>query len=1407
MKISSSLLWKSCLASSLFALASAVMVFAADNRLPTLFVCGDSTAAPSRLPIQGWGEMVGEFFDAARTKIDNRALGGRSARTFIAEGRWEAVRSKLQAGDVVLLQFGHNDTKSAISSDRYDLSGLGDEVEETTNPRTGEKIQIRTFGYYMTKMVDEGLAAGAKVIVLSSVPRSKWVGGKIVRGEENHGPWAAAVAKARGVPFVDVNGLIADVYDPIGRPRIKALYFPSDNTHTNPAGARVNAACVVQGLLALKDAALAALVKDNGAALAAEVIAGVPKAAAAVKLPVPVAAAFPAANATNVCPDTPLRLTFPAAVALGAAGKIEIHDAADNSVVERIDISSPVATKSIGGLPNYNYYTVIVSSVGSGIDARGEATLFPKNGALAYNKTYYVTIDAGVFKDGTDTYAALDQPTAWRFTTKSAPPLRPKPAERAPAPGSTKLTVAADGTGDFCTVQGALDFIPDGNTTPTTISLRRGLYTEMVFVMNKHAITLLGEDRKECVIAYSNNDRFNNNSGGNPFGSASPNPAAAPRVGGAIYRRGMLLAQRCNDLTIANLTLRNTTPQGGAQAEAIILNGTTTARAILKDVDLYSYQDTLQINGQAYLENCYIEGDVDFMWGTGPCFFEKCTLRTLRSGAYYTQIRNPPTNHGYVYAHCTFDGAQGIMGNYLSRVGPARFPASEVVLLDCVLTNAVGPHAWQWQGAGETSRIHFWEFNSHDADGQPTETSLRLAGSKQLTQPADAATIANYLNPTFVLGNDWNPKNAPIFSGALAAPKQSEGGPAIPAADGISVITVQPQSQLALLGTNPALTVVATGNAGRLTYQWRKNGRVIPGSTQPTLRIEGMKWDDAAVYTVTITNTAGAITSDAARLAAVAPQSAPATPPKLPVIPSATFDVTAHGAIGDGATDNTAAIQKTIDTAVAAGGGIVVIPAAPKPYLSGPITLGNAINLEIAFGATLQMLPHASDGKIPAFPVRNSGYLIGATGTPDARVHDIAITGGGTIFGDGDAWWAAFRADRTMPRRPWLVRLTGCERVLISGVTFMRSPMFHVAPGSTNDLTIFGITIRSPGGAPNTDGVDPSGSHHLIQNCDIFVGDDDVVMKPGGTFCSDITIADCLFGAGHGMSVGGQSNRGLDGMTVKNCYFNGTETGLRLKADPTQGGDVKNITYTNLDMRGVSFPIVFYSYYNRVGNPGTTSGNTQMTVEKVKTWNATPPNSLESRTLPSWKNITVSNLTSTGTKAWGIIYGLPLDGYFIDNVKLHNVRITGGPGLEIFDATNVQFTGDTDITPLLTCNTLVVTSQPQNQRIAAGITATFAVTTAGTSGVSETAPTFQWTFNGTPLADGKKEDGAVISGATTATLKIENAQSANAGKYAVTVSNNLDSYDVAAKALVPGKSPVSATSATATLTVGALPNP
>ena len=536
-------------------------------------------------------------------------------------------------------------------------------------------------------------------------------------------------------------------------------------------------------------------------------------------------AIFPTAAAKNVCPDTPLRITFAGAPVVGA-GQIQVFDASDDSLIESIDVSVRIRSKSIGGLPNFNYYPVIIND-------RVASIYLPR--ALAYGRTYYIKISAGAFKDAAGTaFAGFNVSKAWRFSTKAKPP----------AAGGKKITVAAEGRGDFATVQGALDFVPEGNKSPITIFIRNGTYNEIVFFTGKDNLTILGEDRKKTIIAYPNNDRFNNNAGGNPFAAGAPLPGTLPARSGAVYRRGLFLAHRVTNLTIANLTLHNTTPQGGSQAEALILNGTPRARAIVTNVDLYSFQDTLQINGQAYVHNCYIEGDVDFMWGTGPSFFESCELKSLRDNGYFTQVRNPISNHGYVFNNCTFEGAPGITGNFLSRIAPDRFPASEVVLIDCLLTDAVGAVGWRLdqvtQPAVEAPNVHYWEYNSHDSDGRLVDMSRRLVIARQLKLPDDGKAIANYGDPKFVLGDEWIPLLAPI-------------------------ITTQPGSVSVGVGETAILSV-SVAAVPAPGYQWQRNGRNIKGATQPEYSIKNVSGMDAGSYRVLISNTAGKVISTPAKV-------------------------------------------------------------------------------------------------------------------------------------------------------------------------------------------------------------------------------------------------------------------------------------------------------------------------------------------------------------------------------------------------------------------------------------------------------------------------------------------------------------------------------------------------------------
>ena len=243
----------------LLCLLTGVPSQAQEKRLPTLFIIGDSTVKNSGKGLLGWGDPIANFFDQTKVKIDNRARGGRSSRTFLTEGLWDQVVVQLQPGDFVLMQFGHNDG-GAVNDDsraRGSLRGIGDETEEIDNLLTRKHEVVHTFGWYMKKFITDTKAKGATAIVLSPIPRNMWKDGKVIRASDSYGQWAAQVAAAEQVAFIDLNAIVAQKYEALGPDKVKELYFLEDHTHTTPAGAEVNAASVVEGLRALKNSPLA----------------------------------------------------------------------------------------------------------------------------------------------------------------------------------------------------------------------------------------------------------------------------------------------------------------------------------------------------------------------------------------------------------------------------------------------------------------------------------------------------------------------------------------------------------------------------------------------------------------------------------------------------------------------------------------------------------------------------------------------------------------------------------------------------------------------------------------------------------------------------------------------------------------------------------------------------------------------------------------------------------------------------------------------------------------------------------------------------------------------------------------------------------------------------------------------
>lgn len=227
--------------------------FAADKaalpHIPTLFLVGDSTLK-SDAPMRGWGQEIGAFFDSGKINVVNRAIGGRSSRTFQTEGKWERVLSELKPGDFLLIQFGHNDAgkyDDPKAKGRPSLHGNGEETAEVARP-DGSKEAVHTFGWYMRKYAVEGKAKGATVILCSMVPHQDWKDGKVVRHEqETFVKWTADAAQTSGVQFIDLNEIIAVGYEKLGTEKVEA-FFADKRTHTSMEGAKYSAEAVVRGL-------------------------------------------------------------------------------------------------------------------------------------------------------------------------------------------------------------------------------------------------------------------------------------------------------------------------------------------------------------------------------------------------------------------------------------------------------------------------------------------------------------------------------------------------------------------------------------------------------------------------------------------------------------------------------------------------------------------------------------------------------------------------------------------------------------------------------------------------------------------------------------------------------------------------------------------------------------------------------------------------------------------------------------------------------------------------------------------------------------------------------------------------------------------------------------------------------
>ena len=364
-------------------------------------------------------------------------------------------------------------------------------------------------------------------------------------------------------------------------------------------------------------------------------------------------------------------------------------------------------------------------------------------------------------------------------------------------------------------------------------------------------------------------------------------------------------------------------------------------------------------------------------------------------------------------------------------------------------------------------------------------------------------------------------------------------------------------------------------------------------------------------------------------------------------------DPRAYGAKGDGVSKDTAAIQAAIDGCERQGGGTVRLIAGT--YLSAPIVLKSNITLQLDKGATL--LGSADHGDYPAmtmFHLPDLQPLVSA-----ANSTNVAITGEGVIDGNGASWWQEAREIKdhgilgTGHPRPKLIIFDHCKHVHVEGVTIQNSPMWQLVPYYSDDVVIRNIKVLAPANSPNTDAIDPfSSSNVVIDHVFADVGDDNIAIKsgpinsPGPDDPSrDITITDCTFLHGHGLSIGSEIAGGARNIRAERIHFEGSDNGIRVKANRDRGNDVGPMFFRDIEMKNVKNALIISEYYPKVLPPDTEA--------------AQPI----TRLTPHFHDITIENLTATGSASAGAIVGLPESPVL--GVVLRNVKISAKTGLTI----------------------------------------------------------------------------------------------------------------------------------------------
>lgn len=473
------------------------------------------------------------------------------------------------------------------------------------------------------------------------------------------------------------------------------------------------------------------------------------------------------------------------------------------------------------------------------------------------------------------------------------------------------------------------------------------------------------------------------------------------------------------------------------------------------------------------------------------------------------------------------------------------------------------------------------------------------------------------------------------------------------------------------------------------------------GSTMPK-----NYWSNLSVSTAVI------VTAILFSISALAEDISPNVAP--PEIPKTTVTLTDFGATGDGRTLNTDAFARAIASLAEKGGGELIVPAGF--WVTGPIRLCSNLNLHLDRGALVKFSGDYNLYPLTVFNMKGEKEVDSMSPIFGQDLENVAITGEGIIDGNGDAWrpmkrdkvttndWDALvksggvvdkKGETWWPStnamvgekivenlrtngvldlaqyepyhqhlRPKLVRLIGCKKVLLQGVTYQNPPNWTLNPAQCEDVSILNVNVHNSYAAQNSDALDlESCRRAIIKDSTFDAGDDGICLKSGrdaagrrvGMPDEDILVEGCtVYHAHGGFVIGSEMSGGVRNVRVDNCTFIGTDVGLRFKSMRGRGGVVEKIYISNVRMMNILNNAIDFNMFVYA-----TKEQKKAPVPKV------------SEETPRFQDIHIENVICRGADNAIVLVGLPE--MPIRDITFKNVSITSRGGVSLTDAGGIRF--------------------------------------------------------------------------------------------------------------------------------------